>query len=86
MEDCQGQDEDEEVSRDVETGMAPIHGLRLTECCGTLCKVPEGVKRDARSAQRCEDVSMADENDAEEDLCGETDRVVAENADVQAQD
>jgi len=66
--------------------VTPIHGLRLTERCGPFCKVPEGVKRDARGAQRREDISMADENDAEERLCGEANRAVAENADVKAQD
>jgi len=66
--------------------VTPIHGLRLTESCGLFCKVPEGVERDACSAQRREYVSMADENDPEEGLCCESDRAVTENADVQAQD
>ena len=85
MQDGKWKEENHEVGNDVEAGVAPenIHGVAVR--CGSLAEVPKCVDGHADGAERQDNPEVRDDHDAQDDLGGQPDVVVGQDADVQAQ-
>lgn len=77
--------EDEEVGDNVQTGVAPVDRGGMAKSGGTFGRVPERVQGNASCKKSRKNVDVADEDDAENDLCRKAYIVVNKNANIQTE-
>jgi len=86
VEDGEREEEDEEVGDDVQTGVGPVyaHWVAIGVCAGRS-EVPECRQRDACGEEADDDVDVANDYNAQHDFRGQTNAVVGQDADVEAE-